>query len=53
MSARIVIASSWRITSGGCHRGMVKATTERRNSVAGGSQREEANAIGERPTGYW
>ena len=46
MSARIVIASLWRITSGGCHRDIVKAATERRTHAA-------ANTVGERPTGYW
>ena len=53
MSARIVTASRWGITSGGCHRAMVTATTERRNSVAGDVQHAAANESGERPTGYW
>ena len=53
MSDRIVIAFLWRITSGGSHRDVVTATTERRSSVAGGAQHAAANSIGERSTGYW
>ena len=43
----------WRITSGGCPRDMVTATTEKRSTAAGGAQHAAANTIVERPTGYW